>query len=102
MVERGRFTDWNEQTVSITKPRVRASFDLRLVGREKEVAKATECLGDQLTERGYMSDEDWSYLPANEAELPGLQFRTLASLRAALDLLSPLGIYMVETDREEV
>ena len=81
---------------------IRATFAMHLAGEKDAVAKATERLGDQLTERGYMFDEDWSYLSANESDLPGLQFRTLASLRAALDLLSPLGIYMVETDREEV
>ena len=81
---------------------IRATFDMHLAGEQDALAKATERLGDQLTEQGFYFDQDWLYLPANESELPGIQFRTLGSLRAALDLLSDLGIYMVETDREEV
>ena len=79
---------------------IRTTFDMRLSGELNEISQAMDRIGDELLDAGFYFDEDWTFLHGDE--MPGLQFRRLASLRAALDLLSPLGIYMVETDREKI
>lgn len=79
---------------------MRATFDLRITGSPSATEDAIERLGDSLLERGFIFDDDWTQLDPSVGV--GVRIHSLNALKAVIEELRDLGLYMVETDRASV
>lgn len=60
---------------------IRATFEVKLAGEPAAIEQAIVAIGDELSDAGFMYDEDYEALYGNAWATTGVRFHTVKSLQ---------------------